>query len=237
MEPRRARLYVDGFNLYNRRLESKPHLKWLNLVALATAVMPDLDVARVHYFTARVKRAATHTEGPTLRQNVYLRALATEPKVSVHFGQFRVDTRVMQVHPFAVDPASGEPVTTKVRKIEEKGSDVGLAARVLSDAHLGVADTYAILTNDSDQVPTIRALVEDFGVDVALVLPVERLRAAKALVKAAPGDVFTFDDEALRLAQFPEVLTDSNGEIRRPLEWSAPRTYTEGPAEAGPSNR
>jgi hypothetical protein len=47
--------YVDGFNLYHRRLERNPSLKWLCLKTLAsTYLFPKDEVAQIKLFTAKV---------------------------------------------------------------------------------------------------------------------------------------------------------------------------------------
>ena len=62
--------------------------------------------------------------GPAaVRQDTYLRALATLPKVSVHLGVFYVST----VRAYLAHPPSAGPKTVEIIKTEEKGSDVALA--------------------------------------------------------------------------------------------------------------
>jgi hypothetical protein len=47
-------VYIDGFNLYYGALKGTAH-KWLNIVALAQAVLPDeCTLSAVKYYTARV---------------------------------------------------------------------------------------------------------------------------------------------------------------------------------------
>ena len=51
----RAYVYVDGFNLFHRRLKGTPY-KWLNLNQLSQLLVPTgHDVEAVRYFTATVK--------------------------------------------------------------------------------------------------------------------------------------------------------------------------------------
>jgi len=47
-------VYIDGFNLYYRALR-KPEYKWVNIQALAQALLPDDDIAKIKYFTARIQ--------------------------------------------------------------------------------------------------------------------------------------------------------------------------------------
>ena len=86
----RARVYVDGFNLYYRALRGT-HFKWLNPVRLATVLLPrDWKIDQVSYFTARV--SGKFDPRAPARQQVYLKALATLPEVEVHYGRFLAKT-------------------------------------------------------------------------------------------------------------------------------------------------
>jgi len=226
-----AILYVDGFNLYRRCLEKYPELKWLDLLALARNLMPYADVVAVHYFTARIRPGTSLDLQKPQRQQVYPRALATlEPRVQVHLGKFRVDPSEMIAHPLTLDPVTGEPTRVRVRKIEEKGSDVNLAGRMISDAHLGRADLYVMLTNDSDQAGTLRIVREDTPGVTGLILPMESARASKELMLAGPGFVGFVTRSVLEASQLPGVLSDGTGSIHRPSRW---RRDAEDPAARG----
>lgn len=123
-------------------------------------------------------------------------------------------------HPLVLDPGTGEPARVRVRKIEEKGSDVNLAGRVISDAHLGRADLYVLLTNDSDQAGTLRIVRDDAGGVTGLVLPMETARGSKELMHAGPGFVGFVTRPLLEASQLPDELRDRVGVIRRPGTWS-----------------
>lgn len=114
---------------------------------------------------------------------VRLRALRSNPKISIHLGEFRSDVRQMPLHPWQYDE-SGQPITVKVRKTEEKGSDVNLATHLVADALRNSADAYVVVSNDSDLVGPIRYLVHEIGVVVGLIMPSATL--SKALVKTQP---------------------------------------------------
>ena len=86
----RTYVYVDGFNLYNRAVKGT-EFKWLDLVKLAYQVLPPgHTVERLRYFTARVSGA--RDPNAPVRQQEYLKALATLPQVRIHFGTFRART-------------------------------------------------------------------------------------------------------------------------------------------------
>lgn len=46
-------VYIDGFNLYHRKLRSTP-FKWLNVRQFCEFMLPQNDVREIFYFTARI---------------------------------------------------------------------------------------------------------------------------------------------------------------------------------------
>jgi hypothetical protein len=70
-----AHVYIDGFNFYYGVVKGTRY-KWLNLQSLFCSICTDLDIARIEYFTARIK---PKSDDPNchLRQHVYLEALST----------------------------------------------------------------------------------------------------------------------------------------------------------------
>lgn len=84
----RVNVYVDGFNLYYRRLRGGPY-KWLNPKLLAEAVTAADSLGWTRYFTARIKADPLNPQQPQ-RQQDYLRALETVPMLTIHFGTFKI---------------------------------------------------------------------------------------------------------------------------------------------------
>ncbi|MCL1900649.1 MAG: hypothetical protein FWG11_09110 [Promicromonosporaceae bacterium] len=142
-------------------------------------------MVRVSYFTAIIKALPGADVKSPQRQQTYLRALATDPRVDIHLGKFRVDPRVMHVHPTEYGN-DGRPVMATVKKAEEKGSDVALASRLLVDAARSAADLYAFCTNDSDLVMPLRLVRKEFGGQVGLVSPMQPRRASNELKQTKP---------------------------------------------------
>lgn len=228
-----ASLYLDGLNLYRRLLAGYPQHKWLDIEALGEQVMPEYDLVRVRYFTAVIKPLPGADVRAPQRQQAYLRALETLPRTTIHLGKFRVDPRVMPLHPTRYDEA-GEPVRVTVKKTEEKGSDVALASMLLVDAMRGDCDVYAVCTNDSDLTMPLRLVREELGRQVGLISPMQPKRASNELKRTAPTWHRQVTPEILEASQLPDEIRDSVGVIRRPPEWSR---NSEGPAEARPSNQ
>ena len=221
MDPKpTAVVYVDGFNLYRRSLQRRNGLKWLDLYKLSQLLLPDFNVLAVEYFTAQVKPHVSRDARSSLRQQVYLRALDTVPQVRVHLGKFSVDTRIMPVAPFEIDEATGTPKTAKVLKVEEKRSDVNMAARMVADALTSRCNVHVALTNDSDHAGQIEMLIEEFGKSVGLLVPfLDAKRSAKELRSLPLEFVRPIHIEHLQASQLDPVLTDSRGTIKVPSEW------------------
>lgn len=234
-EPVRPRLsiYVDGFNLYRRLLEKQPQDKWLDLEALARRIYPDYDLVRVRYFTAVIKPLPGADAQSPQRQQAYLRALLTLPRTSIHLGKFRIDKRVMPVHPTELLD-DGSPRTVRVKKTEEKGSDVALASMLLIDAMREDSDLYVVCSNDSDLVMPLRLTKEELARRVGLLSPMQPKRASNELKQIGLDDHRQITLEALAACQLPDQLHDANGVVTRPGRWSR---NSEGPGEPGPSNQ
>ncbi len=212
-----AHTYIDGFALYHmclRRREDRSHLKWLDLVALASSILPDEDITLVRYYTARVGDAPDDPQRAS-RQDTYLRALATLPGLVIRQGNFvRSKREVMLANP----PKGIQPRQTAWVR-QEKRSDVSLATDLLLDAFDHRPEVALIVTNDSDFVEPIRVLRERFDIRVVVMSPDDHV--SKRLASAA-SHARTLDHRLLEDCQLPDVVIDESGrEIRRPERWSA----------------
>lgn len=205
-------VYIDGFNLYYGCLKDTPH-RWLDLEAFCQRLLPKDDIKRIRYFTAKLSARPNDPRAPQ-RQAVYLRALATLPKVSVHFGHFL--TNAVRL-PLAQPPARGSR-TALVVKTEEKGSDVNLASFALLDGFRQDAATAVIVSNDSDLAEPVRMLRHELGMTVGVVNPHPASRRSREL----SGEANFFKQirgAALRASQLPPVLVDSVGRFSKPKGW------------------
>jgi uncharacterized LabA/DUF88 family protein len=213
-------VYVDGFNLYHRALRNTrapdgSTYKWLDLEKLAAHVLsnPDYAIGRIRYFTARVRALPSDPQAP-LRQQMYLRALATLSSVTVHFGFFQKSQKKMQL----VKPLPDGTTMVKVHKFEEKGSDVNLATYLLFDAFQNEYDGAAVITNDSDLAEPIRIVRDTLAKRVEVLDPCSDGRTSAELAKVA-----TFYKPirlgAISASLFPDSLTDVHGTFRKPAPW------------------
>lgn len=142
-------VYIDGFNFYRRVVEKTPY-KWLDLDLMCQTLLHGFEVVAIKYFTANVK-ATQHNPSQGIRQQIYFRALRTDPKIEIHFGQFVSTPKNYPASPWAYDDG-GRPVMRRINFTQEKGSDVNLAAHLIFDVLNNGAEAFVVLSNDSDQV-------------------------------------------------------------------------------------
>jgi NYN domain len=205
-----ANVYIDGFNLYYGCLKGTPY-KWLDLEALAKRLLPKDQINRIRYFTARVDDRAGDPGAPR-RQAVYLRALAMNPRISIHLGHFKTRTAWMPL----ARPLPGRPTSVEVLKTEEKGSDVNLATYLLLDAFRGSYEVAALVTNDSDLSEPIRVVAQELKLPAGVINPHPPHKRTTALRGTFYKQI---RPAVLASCQLPPVLTDSRGRFTRPASW------------------
>ncbi|MGH7777701.1 MAG: NYN domain-containing protein [Candidatus Dormibacterales bacterium] len=149
-------VYVGGLNLYYLLPKKRPAFKWLDLVKLSHLVLPSNDIHRVRYFTAMVNAWPEDPDQP-VRQQTYLRALATLPQISIHYGSFRPRRRRMRL----AKPHQGGAKTVEVAYTEEKASDVNLGAWLLLDAFQDDFEVAVVVSDDSDLITPVRMVTHE----------------------------------------------------------------------------
>jgi len=163
MAARRVICYIDGFNLYHAIAAlHKPHLKWVNLHALAgTLIKHHQTLVATKYFSAY----ATWRSGAFQRHSQYTKALQAcgVEVIIAHFKEKNAGCR-----------SCGATWTEH----EEKETDVHLALQLVIDAEDNAADDFILITADSDFVPPVRL--------------VQRRHPDKRLVVAAPPGRFSY---------------------------------------------
>lgn len=178
---------------------------------MCVRLLPDgHDLSWVRYFTARVGGSDADPQQPQ-RQDVYLHALQGEcSPFSLHEGDFRTDSERL---PLAA--SDGERARVLVK--QEKGSDVNLAAHLISDAAEQEMTTAMVVTDDFDQVGALKMAREQYGITLVVVSP----RNQKGLAKTVGADYFKpIHASLLRECQLPDLAIDDDGRERhRPSDW------------------
>lgn len=226
MRPK-ARVYIDGFNFYYGVVRGTT-LKWLDIEKLCDRLLPQFEVERILYFTARVRPSSWDAHAHE-RQAEYLRALGTLPRVEIVEGTYsRTFPAMRLLNPKDVrqsDSSAWSYPTIFVWKNEEKGSDVNLGARLVYDGCTGAYEEAVIVSNDSDLLEPVRIVTKRVGLPVHAVLP-----ANPKTKQYRPKSVFMRDATSiaassiswntLKQCQFPDAITDARGRsIERPASW------------------
>lgn len=204
-------VYIDGFNLYYGAVKDTPY-KWLNLRQMCSLLLPDHQVGKIKYFTARVSARHDDPQKPT-RQQIYLRALQTLPDLDVIFGRFLAHDVMMPL----AQPTPAGPRFVKVIKTEEKGSDVNIAAHLINDGYKRSYESAVIVTNDSDLLEPIRIVRSELGLPVGILNP-HKNPTSRVLAQHA-SFVRQIRQGVLAACQFPNVLSDSHGTFHKPSGW------------------
>jgi hypothetical protein len=174
-------------------------------------LLPNNAIQDIKYFTALVAARPNDLTQPQ-RQQLYLRALATVPNISVHLGHFLVHEVMMAL----VVPPGALQQFVKVIKTEEKGSDVNLATQLLNDAHLNRFDVAVVVSNDSDLLGPIKIVRNELGKKVGVLNP--QKHPSRAIL---PHIDFMKQIRAgaLQAALFPDQLIDRYGVFTKPQGW------------------
>ena len=189
----------------------KTPYRWLDLQKLCQLLLPRNTIIQIKYFTALVS-ARPDDPNQTVRQQVYLRALATLPNVSIHYGHFLTHEITMPRVPV---PGRRQEYV-RVIKTEEKGSDVNLATHLLHDAHMGRFEVAVVVSNDSRPAGADQNRARSASQKGRHPEPAQ---AAKPRPAAAYRLHQAIRAGALQAAQFPATMSDQHGTFTKPAAW------------------
>ena len=208
---KRSVIYIDGFNFYYGVLKNSPY-KWLNLQTYFERLIQDDYVQKIWYFTARVSGASAS------RQNSYLDALLTLPKIEIKYGLFKDKTQKCRVIGCSL-PASQK----KYKVPEEKGTDVNIALQMIDDAYQGLCDRIILVSGDSDLVPAIKLVKKRHPrIQVSVYIPStnQKRGAACELRNCADKSHTLTPNNLMAQSQFPlTISTSSTTTINKPNSW------------------
>jgi uncharacterized LabA/DUF88 family protein len=196
--------YIDGFNLYFGLLEANlEYYKWLDLHGLISNIMKhNQELVGIKYFTSRVNNNPNKLQ----KQNTYLEALETTG-IDLFYGRYQLSE---------IDCHRCGHVWADYN---EKMTDVQIATHMMMDAYKDNYDTAMLISGDSDLVPPIRAIHEEFSKKRVFVLfPPKRHNQSVAL--SAKGSM-TIGKKKIKDNQFPEEVEKNDGYVlKRPNEWT-----------------
>jgi uncharacterized LabA/DUF88 family protein len=200
----RVVVYIDGFNLYFGMLDAGfDYCKWLDVILLSKNLLNSNQfLVEVKYFTSRV----SNNPDKQKRQNTYIEALEASG-VIIYFGNYQSDKikckKCKNVWP----------------KFNEKMTDVNIATQILIDAYQDRYDMAMLISGDSDLVPPIIAVHENFkSKRVFAAFPPRRHNQSVSIV--AKGSL-TIGRKKLVDSQFDEEVVKRDGYVlKKPNDWS-----------------
>lgn len=200
-------VYVDGFNLYHGLHDaSGTELLWLDLVKLARNLRPRSSVLKVKYFTAMV----TDDPDAQSRQDRYISALkALYPgRVTVIHGQYMSKKRTCRE-------------CGAIWKIfEEKQTDVNIAVHLVADVAAKIADTFMVISADSDVIPAIK-MGRTLNQHATIIAQFPPRRESKALRRLLPSSR-QITLQTIRESQLDDLTVSTKGEqFMRPTKWTS----------------
>ena len=201
--------YVDGFNLYHRRLE-KTSYKWLNLGKLCQRMLSHSgdEISKIKYFTSKIIPYRESDNSKWDRQYLLWQALSTLPNLERIEGRFSKRKKRWR------NP-SGEGVYLKT--YVEKGTDVNIATNIIYDCCRGNFDGIVLLSNDTDLSLPLYFAKKIFQKRVIVISPAEDVRGSLSMWSDVNK---TISEEDVKACQFPDEVVLKNGrKIKKPSEW------------------
>lgn len=199
----RVIVYIDGFNLYfGMREAGFDQCRWLNVRKLSENLLgPNQTLIEVKYFTSRV----SNNPDKQKRQSTYIDALEAV-KARIIYGNYQDGSEECK------------RCGNVWRTAKEKMTDVNIATHIIMDAYKDNYDMAMLISGDSDLVPPIKAVHNNFkNKRVCIAFPPKRHNSSMALV--AKGS-FIIGRKKLVDSQFEEEVASRTGYIlKRPLSW------------------
>ncbi|MGM0409036.1 MAG: NYN domain-containing protein [Bacteroidota bacterium] len=199
----RVVVYVDGFNLYFGLIEAGlEKCKWLDIKQLVNSLLkPNQELKKIKYFTSRVGNNPEKQK----RQTTYIEALETK-NIQVFYGHYQTNK------------TECKRCGHIWKSYNEKMTDVNIATQMLIDAYKDNFDMAMLISGDSDLVPPINAVHENFNNKrVFVAFPPRRHNSSVSL--AAKGSLI-IGRKKLMDSQFSLELQKRDGYIlRKPSDW------------------
>lgn len=214
----RVHAYIDGYNLYHalKDLGWKKYY-WLNIPSLIMEFVESESVLEsVHYFTAW-----SPNEDSCKRQRLYIRALETEAcrqriPFRIKYGKFKKgDVRCPICNKEGLCHNCEEPLLLH----HEKETDVNISVQMISDAYDDRFDIAYLVTADSDQVGTIKSILNLCpDKKVYIIFPPDR--NTNELTQATKKQALRINEKKLKKHQLSdEIIVGENTILKRPKEW------------------
>ena len=215
-------VYVDGYNLYYGLLRKSP-FKWLDLFKLFQPPMLEKssEVSEIRFYTAPILSKLADDPQSQHRQRTYLQALRKMPPNKVRI----VEGRMIASTPFLrlVNSIQTAPELThvQVHLLNEKNTDVNLAADLITGAWTGEYEQAVICTNDTDVSGALSVIRQHHSkIVLGLIAPIpgnDHRKIANDLINLTNWSK-TLSPVHLANAQLPEKIPNTS--IYKPDKWA-----------------
>lgn len=193
-------------------------------MSLARALAPADNIHSVNYFSA----LAGWDNDKVIRHRAYVKALESVG-VEVFWGDFADKEKiglVESVHNFFRVTFFGRSFTTYRQKIfthEEKQTDVAIGVKMYKMASEGIVDKVVLLSNDTDFVPALEEIKNDFShIRLKVYAPTSSRDNLPSRVRRIirQKDHRLLSTSIVARCQFPDPVVLPNGtEIPKPSNW------------------
>ncbi len=203
----RIAVYIDGLNLYyGMRDKGWRRYYWLDAQRLSENLLrPRQRLQFVRYFSAKLLPDYTPA-ARVERQNAYLQALASLPKVRIQYG--------LHIPQTITCPRCG----AASRTYEEKMTDVNIAVALLEDANNNLFDTAILISADSDLTRPIEVVRQKFA-DKRVIAAFPPKRHSQRLRNVA-NESFTIGRRLIARSQLPDPVAKPDGyPVAKPARW------------------
>ncbi len=210
---RRAAFLIDGFNLYHSVRRAQQALqgastKWLDIRRLcqdrAYLIGRDVRLSDVFYFSALARHLEAKRPDVTVRHQIYLDCLR-DSGVSIELARFKPKVLVC------------DRCHSKLKRYEEKETDVAIAVKLLELFHKGECEIAVLVTGDTDVAPAVRAVARLYPQsELWFAFPYDRKN--KELGKLAPSFSLSKDSYASYQLADPYICVDGRS-IKKPSTW------------------
>lgn len=201
----RAIFLIDGFNLYHSLNDNYQYrrYKWLDISKLAGFFIKSYEtLGSIYYFTAY----ATWSQKKRERHKKLIK-IYRDLNITPIMGVFRWKDKKCKI------------CKRTFSTPEEKRTDVNIAIELFDQAYKNIFDTAYIMSGDSDLIPAINRVKENFpDKKIKIVIPIGR--RAKELTKAKIDGKYKIKESHLNSSLLSDPYVLSTGqEISCPSGW------------------
>lgn len=205
LKKERVVAYIDGFNLYFGLKDAGYHAyKWLDIKKIVTSLLrKNQTLIETKYFTSRV----TNNPDKQRRQNIFLEAIETTG-IKIYYGHYQTDG------------IECKRCGNLWAKYNEKMTDVNISTQMIIDAYNDKYDMAMLISGDSDLVPPIKSIHQNFKEKrVFVAFPPKRFNRSVSTV--AKGHLI-IGRKKISTCQLPLEIRKKDGYIiSKPNKWNS----------------